>query len=51
LFSTAATELDNADDVGTSLLSVGVGFGLGFTEDVVAALEVSSVFGRGDGVM
>ena len=51
LFSTAATELDNTDDTGTSLLSVGVGFGLGVTEDVAAALEVSSVVGRGDGVM
>ena len=51
LFSTAATELDNADDTGTSLLSVGVGFGLGVTEDVATALEVSSGVGRGDGVI
>jgi hypothetical protein len=55
-FSTTPTEVDNAadsdaDEIGTLMLSVGVGFGLGVTEDVATALETSSVVGKGDGVM
>jgi hypothetical protein len=55
-FSTTPTEVDNAadsdaDEIGTLMLSVGVGFGLGVTEDVATALEISSVVGKGDGVM
>ena len=45
LLSTAATELDNTedsmtDDIGTLMLSIGVGSGLGATEGVTSALEL-----------
>jgi hypothetical protein len=55
-FSTTPTEVDNAvdsnaDEVGTLMLSVGVDFRLGATEDVATALEISSVVEKDGGVI
>jgi hypothetical protein len=56
LLSTAPTELENAEDpmtdnIGTLILSMGVGTGLGVTEGVATALELSSMVGKGEGVI